>query len=567
MKKSAYDLIVVGGGPAGTTLATLVKKHAPSRKVLLLEKATGPRHHIGESLLPGMAPVLKELGVYEKIDSAGFPRKIGANYVWGADRKVWENDFNEINVQDMIDRFGVLPKNLQYAWQVRRSRYDEILLQHAEESGVEVRRGWTAKAAVEKDGRITGIKALGPRGKAETLEASWTADCSGQAAFLSRYRKVRRFNTALRNVAVYAYFKGAKWKYTYTGHPEKTKIFISSAKDGWLWYIPIDDGIISVGLVTPADKVEGSSQKALEKALLKELKACEELWPLIEGAEIVAGFDGADQKFFVHSDWSYLSLKACGPGWMACGDSAVFVDPILSTGVTLAHIGAHRAAYSLLTAWEDPGMESLLLEDYNRFCRESAAGYLVMALFWYGNDRNAKSWWARAKEIQRAWFPVEMTDKQAFVTVAAGVTQQFDRVVSADELLQEQVSRPSEFPFYTMVMRGARAPAETRPAARPRLSCRYEVETTFVAVAGSGRLRPVKRIRFLKHDGSDPIEDALNPRKPVHRWHLELLPLLDGGRTWTGIETGLLEKGVPEWWAKGPARLFVQDLALQGVLA
>ncbi|MBI3565721.1 MAG: tryptophan 7-halogenase, partial [Elusimicrobia bacterium] len=122
MTGAERDLLVVGGGPAGATLAGLVKKYAPDLRVTLLEKAPGPRHHVGESLLPGLVPVLRELGVFEKIDSAGFPKKIGANYQWGMDGEVWENDFNDVNVSEMLKRGGLPPK-IEYAWQVRRSKY------------------------------------------------------------------------------------------------------------------------------------------------------------------------------------------------------------------------------------------------------------------------------------------------------------------------------------------------------------------------------------------------------------------------------------------------------------
>src|SRR6185503_14545996 len=103
-----------GGGPAGTTLATLVKKYDPGRRVLLLEKTPFPRHHVGESLLPGLVPVLKEMGVFEAVDGAGFPKKIGANYQWGRDGKVWENDFNEVNLQSMLERYGKIPERIEY---------------------------------------------------------------------------------------------------------------------------------------------------------------------------------------------------------------------------------------------------------------------------------------------------------------------------------------------------------------------------------------------------------------------------------------------------------------------
>ncbi|UPT75748.1 MAG: tryptophan 7-halogenase [Elusimicrobiota bacterium] len=568
MNNRPHDLIVIGAGPAGCTLATLVKKYAPERRVLLLEKEAGPRHHIGESLLPGIVPVLKEMGVFEKVDGAGFPKKIGANYVWGAGRKVWENDFNEVNVTEMIRRFGKIPERIEYAWQVRRSRYDEILLKHAEESGVEVVRGAKATGIIEKDGAIAGLETLEPGGP-RRREAEFVADCSGQAGFLSKYREIRGYHASLRNVAGYAYYRGAKWKYTYSGHPDKTKIFVCSVGPGWFWYIPIDDGVVSVGLVTTVENLKKSGLE-LEALFARELAACDELAPLMTEAERVENFDGSGQSFFSHSDWSYLNRAAAGPGWLAAGDAAIFVDPILSTGVTLAHVGAHRAAYTLISQWAAGAAErELLWKDYGAFCRESAAQYFVMALFWYGHDKDASKWWAEAGRIQRAWLPVVQSDKAAFVTVSAGLTQHYDRLFSASSLLDETPTRPEDYPFYVEVLKNAPGGA---PVCRfgdgdaPRLLTPFDVSISFLPAGAGGRLKPVKRARFLKEDPGDSVRDALNPRRFVTRWHEVLLAALDGSRTMGELGALLAGKDIPAWWWEGPGRRFVEELAVQGVL-
>lgn len=551
------DLLVVGGGPAGTTLATLVKRRAPGKRVILAEKAPGPRHHIGESLLPGLVPVLKELGVFEKIDAAGFPRKLGANYVWGKGRELWENDFNDVNVSEMLRRHGALPEKLEYAWQVRRSVYDEILLRHAEECGVEVRRGWAAREPLERGGRIAGV-----RFDKGDLEAEWTADCSGQAGFLSRFRKIREYNDALKNVAAYAYFLGAPWKYQYSGHPDKTKIFVCATGSGWFWYIPIARDVVSVGLVTSQAflKSTGLAPRALFE---RELARCEELAPLLAKAERIEDFDGTGQGFFTIQDWSYLNVSASGPGWLAAGDAAVFVDPILSSGVTLAHTGAHRAAYTLLTLWSEDGagLAEALWRDYDLFCRESAAQFLVLALFWYGNDRSAERWWERARELQRAWLPFDIGDQTAFIAVSAGLTRYYERSLSAAGLAAGEAAKPEDFPFLVSVLGGG-GDAAPKPE-RVRLSCPYEVEVVFVPDAERGRLLPVKRARFLKRDPKDALADAANPRLIVTRYHLELLERLDG-RAWAEVRAATRERGVPDWWLDGPALQFLEDLRVQG---
>jgi clorobiocin biosynthesis protein Clo-hal len=562
-----YDLIVVGGGPAGTTLAALVKKYAPARRVLILEKAPGPRHHIGESLLPGLVPILKELGVFEKIDAAGFPRKIGANYVWGKDRQVWENDFNDVNVKEMLERRGGIPEKIEYAWQVRRSVYDEILLKHAEENGVEVRRGTSASELVEKRGRVVGVKLS----DGEELSCELLADCSGQSGFLSRFKKVREYNPDLKNVAAYAYYKGAPWMYRYNGHRDKTKIFVCATGCGWFWYIPIAEDVVSVGLVTSRAhlKKSGLSPEALFD---EELAKTKEIAPLLRRARRIEDFDGSGQSFFTINDWSYLNVAASGPGWLASGDAAVFVDPILSSGVTLAHLGAQRAAYTVLTAWGEKAAAARerLWRDYDSFCRESAEQFLALAMFWYGNDKDAHHWWGRAKELQKAWLPVAMSDHLAFVTVSAGLTRFYERAFTAAGLASAEPLRPKDLPFYVSVLgedeaveESARPPA---PSDRLKLAHRFVEEIVYFPAAGGGRLQPAKRVRFLKRDPKKGLGDAFNPRMVVTKYHLAILGAIDGKQSTEEVLADAEKSGVPAWWLKSQAPAFLSELRLQGVL-
>ncbi len=405
------------------------------------------------------------------------------------------------------------------------------------------------------------------------LRAGLTADCSGQSGFLSRHRKVRDYATGLKNVAGYAYWRGAEWKYKYSGHPDKTKIFVCSVPEGWFWYIPIDGGIVSVGLVTGVDRLkqEGGDLKALYE---RALAGCAEIRPLLAKAERVRDMDEGGQEFFTQSDWSYLNVAASGPGWIAAGDAAVFVDPILSSGVTLAHLSAHRAAYSVLAEWREPSAElrRLAWEDYGRSCRESAAQFLALALFWYGGDRNAAKWWLKAKEVQRAWLPAELGDHTAFITVSAGLTRYYERALSASRLLEESAPNPEDFPFYVSVLGRdkaleARAGAAPADAAKPRLLFPRLVETVFLPKPDEGKLQPVSRVRFLKYDAADAVADAGNPRLIVTRWHLALLDAFDKCPDYASARAAAAAAGAPDWWLKGPARAFISELALHGVLA
>jgi flavin-dependent dehydrogenase len=569
MKTERCDVLVIGGGPAGSTIATLLKKYAPEKRVVILERAPGPRHHVGESLLPGLVPVLKELGVFDKVDQAGFPRKLGATYVWGKDRTPWENDFNDVNMKELIERYGGIPDKIEYAWQVRRSEYDEILLSHAAECGVEVVRGVQADGVLEDGDRVAGATVRLDDGSRVRWEAEFTADCSGQASFLSRYRAVRRFDPRLKNIAAYAYYRGAPWMFKYTGHPDKTKIFISSTPSGWFWYIPLDKDVVSVGFVTTVERLKtaGGDLRALFD---RELAGCAEIHAMLSKAERIHGYDGSSQDFFTHSDWSYLPVDSSGPGWVACGDAAVFVDPILSSGVTLAHLSAHRAAYTILEHWrrKSEGERRLLWDDYGAYCRDVAGQYLALALFWYGNDPNAEKWWIEARKLQQALLPVDLADKGAFITVSAGLTQHYDRLFAARELAQENATVPGEHPFYAMVMKDAGgAPPDGVDESLPlRLSLPYRIEFAFLPEPGAGRMTAVKRVRFLRGDPADAVAGAFNPRKFVTRWHLSWLECVDGRRDWAGVREAAAVKGVPTWWLDGQARLFARDLVVQGVL-
>ncbi|NNN04465.1 MAG: hypothetical protein HKL90_01055 [Elusimicrobia bacterium] len=564
------DLIVIGGGPAGTTLATLVKKYAPQREVLLIEKAPGPRHHVGESLQPGINPILKELGAYDEVVKAGFPRKIGAVYIWGKDRRPWENIFKDANNTALTDRASELRNVVNASFQVRRSRYDEILLRNAEKTGVRVERNTQALSIIEEDGRIAGLTCRGADGEIREYRGEFTADCSGQNGFLSKYRRIRQPHPRLKNVAAFAYFKNARWKFRYTGYKYETKIFICSTSRGWFWYIPIDQDLVSVGFVTGTQFVK-TNRLDLRELYFSELKRCKEIWPLLKDAERVKDFDGSGQDFFTQNDWSYFNVAASGSGWLAAGDAAVFVDPILSSGALLAHLGAQRAAYTLLTHWIEPDADrqAVLWRDYDAFTKEFSARFFAMATFWYGNDLNAPKWWEKATAIQRAHLPVKLSDRTAFITISTGLSQYYDRL-HYDDLLREDYTILDDQDFYRAVLRGdvKKDPGKAIPRNRlvPRFLYPYKIEPAFLPLYGKGVMHVAKRIRFLKHADADPLNDVFNPRRVVSAHHLEFISGIDGRRTFDEIRARAAERGVPTGWLDSRSLAFIKELALQGAL-
>jgi len=555
--RTDYDLIIVGAGPAGTTMGTLVKKYNPDAKVLLIEKTKFPRHHIGESLLPGMIPVLKEMGVFPKLSEAGFPRKIGAMFVWGKDRTQWDADFNNLNLE-MIRKYGRM-LDAEFSWQVLRSRYDEILLDHARECGVEVLMGWQALTPIEEEGKICGLVAGGPDGAKRTLRSKLVADCSGQAGFLSQVRQTRRYREDLRNVAGYAYFKGAKWKFKFTGLPDLSKIFVCSVPQGWFWYIPISQDVVSVGLVSKADYVKRRGVKDFKEFFFKSLESCAEIWPLVKKAELLKGIDPAEPErdFFSAKDWSYESGQACGEGWLAAGDAAFFLDPLLSSGVMMAHLSGHRAAYTINTAWreEDPEVRRLLWGDYDRFCKEVTSSFLALVKYWYHHEPHARLWWGKAHEALRSDTPLDLSDRMSFTAVAAGITYYFERAYTSQTLLFGATGTEHSWQWEgtkqelkkwtrqilaiidTGFMKGKSPKKRKTGAARemvarreipdawvPAWACKSRRSVAFLPESGRGTLNPITRVEFLQS------KTPPHPKRILPSSCLIVLDLIDGRR-------------------------------------
>jgi clorobiocin biosynthesis protein Clo-hal len=592
---SRWDLVVVGGGPAGSTLAGLVKKHRPSARVLLLEKAVFPRHHVGESLLPGMIPVLKELGVWGKIDAGGFPRKMGAVFIWGDERKPWDADFNNLNLE-MVQKYGRM-LDAEFSWQVLRSKYDQILLDHARELGVEV---WNARAVapIERAGAIAGCVVEMSDGARREVESVWLADCSGQNGFLAQARRTRAYREDLKNVAGYAYFKGARWKFQFQGHPDKTKIFVCSVPEGWFWYIPLAADEVSVGLVMKASVVKG---RDLRTIFFDAVERCAEIRPLLKGAALMKGVDPAEPEkdFFTAGDWSYVNERACGEGWLAAGDAAFFVDPLLSSGVMMAHLSAHRAAYLVNTLLDerDPKLRALLLSDYDRFCKESGGSFLALVQYWYRNDPNARRWWGTARKQLSSSAPVHLSDKMAFVAVAAGLTYYFERSYTSQTMIFGSAGVEHSWQWegtklelkrwtrqiIAIVEAGfmRRKPGRDKSVREaeahvaldrvgdawvPRWALPREASTTFLPGEG-GKLFPIGRVDVIKTKARDAAARAHNPKRVLPGSYAAILDLVDGKRDVAAIKRRLLETlDLPADVIEGQVFRILKDVSVLGAV-
>ena len=400
----SVDVVVIGGGPGGSTAATMLARKG--WQVLLLERHRFPRHHVGESLLPASLPVLEELGVLPAVQAAGFLPKWGATMVWGRDDKPWSWYFRETN-----------PDN-PHAFQVWRPVFDQLLLENSRALGVEVREGHQVVDTLFKDRRATGVRYRSDTGRDGTVLARFVVDASGQAALLGRRIGLRQWDPFFRNLAVYGYVTGAGR----LPAPDETNIFIEAHPHGWSWTIPLHTGWTSVGTVMDSRHGhERLSKGKLREAFLEQLAQAPHTAHLLQDAELVSGPQ-------VVKDWSYASERLVGDGYILVGDAACFVDPLFSSGVHLALMSGVLAAAYVSSVLKDPGMASAAAEVYGELYGKEYRHFRTMAQLFYASNRTAESYFWQARRLlgdQEALSP-----RHAFIHAVAGQSPRgYERVV------------------------------------------------------------------------------------------------------------------------------------------
>ena len=331
-----YDVIVIGGGPAGSTAATYLAML--NHKVLLLERESGPRHRVGESLLPSMMPILDDFGLIEEVEALGFQKKTGGTFIWGKSREPWDVLFSN-------NPFLPYP----YAYHVDREVFDALLLDHAARRGVCVRQNVTVTTPVMDGERVVGVTCVerGEKSQERQVSARYVVDASGPVAVLGKKLTTRAYDETMRQVAFYGYYDNVEGP---KGHREG-HVLIESNPWGWFWYIPMDGkklGQANVGLVSGQEfkdeyremGIEAFYQRALDESeLMKEL--------LGSKAERIT-----DMRAI--TDWAYTCEQTSGPGWYLAGDAAAFLDPLLSSGATMAMLAGYSASVCIHTSLKNP---------------------------------------------------------------------------------------------------------------------------------------------------------------------------------------------------------------------
>ncbi len=390
----AADVVVIGGGPAGSTVATMLARKGVS--TLLLERERFPREHVGESLLPASIPVLEDLGVLPEVQRAGFLPKWGATMVWGRDGTPWSWYFKETN------------RSNPHSYQVWRPQFDQLLLDNSRSHGVEVWEGCRVVEVLLEEGRATGLRYRDGDGREGELRASFIADASGQAGILSHQLGLRRWDSFFQNLAVYAYFSGARE----LPPPDGSNIFIESYPQGWLWNIPLHTGWTSVGAVV--DSIagqEGIAQQGPEGFLREQIAQAPYMADMLAGAQLVSGPS-------VVRDWSYLCDRVAGEGYVLVGDAACFIDPLFSSGVHLALMSGVLAAAYVATVLKDPSMAEATGQVYKELYYQEYEHFRELAKLFYFSNRSADSyfWEARRRLDDHAGD----SPRQAFIRAVAG---------------------------------------------------------------------------------------------------------------------------------------------------
>jgi flavin-dependent dehydrogenase len=338
------DVAIIGGGPAGSTAAALLARRG--YKVIALEKAHHPRFHIGESLLPMNLPVFERLGVLDKVRAMGV-------YKPGAD---FEAD-NErgYSTYSFARAIGCSPP---HAYQVWRQDLDKMLYEHSRECGADAREGHEVTAVEQRGPRESRLDVRTDEGRSYSIQSRFVVDASGRETFLAAKKRLRRKNQKHQSAAIFGHFRGAERR---CGE-DAGNISIYGFEHGWMWMIPLPDGVMSVGAVCRPDYLKQRKGRTLE-FLFDTLKRSPGLWRRIESAELI----GNEAR--VTGNYSYDCSHMGGPGWILVGDAFAFLDPVFSSGVYLAMTGAEQAVDMVDGALRDPSREAGLLRKLEKRLR------------------------------------------------------------------------------------------------------------------------------------------------------------------------------------------------------
>lgn len=337
------DILVVGGGPAGSTTAALLSEKG--WRVTLLEKDRHPRFHIGESLLPGNMPIFERLGVMADIERIGMVKR-AIDFTLPPDDAYVTFDFSRAN--------GFSPAS---AFQVRRSEFDHLLLKNAAAKGVTIHEGIEAKRIDFNDGAPVKAITVDESGGENVWKADFLVDASGRDTLLADQLGLKRRNPRHNSVAIFGHFRSAKRR---TGDAEGN-ISVYWIDHGWIWFIPLRDGVTSVGAVVWPRQLK-SRRGSIEEFFQQTIDGCPPLADRLKDAELVTPVTAT-------GNYSYCASKMYGDHFLMVGDAYGFVDPVFSSGVYLAMYGGALGADTIDSCLRNPAHRAAYLRRHSRTIR------------------------------------------------------------------------------------------------------------------------------------------------------------------------------------------------------
>ena len=356
------QVIIIGGGPAGSVLGCYLSKAGISN--VIFERANHPRAHVGESLVTSTTRVLSEIGFLETMEREKFPKKYGA--AWHPPKKA----------HNLFIKFSEFPQpgvNQDYTYHVDRSRFDLLLLKHAESSGTKVYQGMNVTEVLMDDGgRATGVR-YEIAGQTHELKADVVVDASGRGTLLGRQLKLKEQDPLFNQFAVHAWFENVDRGDVVT--KDDIHIHFLPVERGWVWQIPITDTVTSMGVVAE-HRVFKTSKNDYESWFQQLAGSAPDIKHALRDAKRI-------NEFKVEAEYSYCMRSFCGDGYLMIGDAARFVDPIFSSGVSVALTSAKFASDRIIEGLKTGDTSAAMFKPYEeRLKRGTSIWYEFITLYY-----------------------------------------------------------------------------------------------------------------------------------------------------------------------------------------